>query len=198
MSEIIVDGTGKNYAVKADVHNRLSVYATTVPRISFISQTHGTSFMVYAQRDLTASNELQPLICFHYTGEVYAYIDKIIFSTDEKSDISLFELYANTTYMSGGTPSTPVNLNLSSKIYSDSTCNIGVSGSGGELSVGYDEANEFLDVRLGNGQYTYTVEFDSAFILSKNTKFGIFGSSPTIGTKLRASIYYFEELDINQ
>lgn len=194
--EIIQDGIGRGYTAKVDLHNRLSVYSTQVPRISFVSQTHGTGFMIYGRRDISVADTRESLMHLKYTGDVYLFIDKITFSTDDNS--SLFEVYGDGKYVNGGTLISPVNINRSSSISSDSTCYVGVSGSNGELSVTTEDADDVLDVRLSSGMPTFTYNFDSSFILKKNTSIAIVGKSENIGAKLRASVFYFEEVDVSQ
>ena len=190
--EFIKDGLGRGYVAGVNVHNQLAVNAITRNQISFVSNVHGSAYIAYGRRNFVAGNTGEALISFKYIGDTDLFIDQIVFATN--SDVASIELYAEHTYISGGTSLTPVNLNRSSKISSNTTIYAGVSGSSGELTVDYvDEGPyEILDLRFGNPR-TFTFDFKGAYILRKNDNFLIMGKVENAGELIRASIYYYEE-----
>ena len=194
--EIIKDGTGSGKVAKVDEHNRLNTFATTRSRISFVSQEHQSSFMVYAKRDFVAANTDEAILCFTYTGDTMCFIDSITFSTNSSS--ATIELYADHTTIGGGTQYTPINLNRSSSISSNVTAIIGVSGSDGELDISYnEEVDEFLDIRLSTGLPSFKYDFNDGFILGRGDSFAIIGKVGSVGDKIRAAVYYFEEPNVS-
>lgn len=190
--EMLKDGKGRGYTAGINIHNRLLVDAVTRQEISFVSQEHGSAFAAYGKRDFVAADTDEAIFSMVYTGDTRLVIDRIIFSTN--SAMATIEMYAEHTRTSGGTLRTPVNLNRSDGRTSETTVYIGISGSGGELTLDYEDDNEILDLKLtSNGLPTYTHDFHNSLVLGKNDNVAIVGKVSSIGDKIRASVFYFEE-----
>lgn len=185
---MIKDGTGKGYFTKVDSNNRLWVYATTRSEIAFQSEYNQSAFLAYGRRNFTAANTNQGILQLVYNGSGTMHIGKVIISTN--SDLCKVELYVGTTYTSGGTAIIPNNMNRVSNKSSDV---IAYNGRDSNLEFDYIEANELFDVRLSKDSFDY--DFEGGLILGNGNSIGMLGEVTSVGDKIRASVYYYEEID---
>lgn len=185
---MIKDGTGKGYFAKVDTNNRLWTYATTRDEIAFQSEYNQKAFLVYGKRDFTAANTNQGILQLTYNGSGTLHISKILISTN--STLCKTELFVGTTYVSGGSVFTPVNMNRISNKSSETTV---YNGVGNNLDFDYSDQYELWDVRLSKDTFSY--DFNGGLILGNSNSIGILGEVASSGDKIRASVYYYEEID---
>ena len=190
--EIIKDGKGRGYTVEVNEHNQIKAYSTVQSNLAYVSENHQTAFMVYGKRDFVAANTDEAILFMTYTGSNSLVADRITLTTN--SSLAKVEMYVDSTRNSGGTLRVPLNLNRGSGITSETTVYVGISGSGGELDITCNDDNEVFDLRLtSSGLPTYTFDFSGGLILEKNNTICLVGEVDSIGDKIRANVYYYEE-----
>lgn len=187
---MIKDGSGRGYFAKVDTNNRLWVYATTRSEIAFQSEYNQRAFLVYGKRNFTAANVDEGILQLTYTGSGSLHISKIIISTN--SELCKAEIYVGTTYVSGGAAVVPVNMN---RISNKSSEVIAYNGVGSNLDISYSDEYELFDVRLSKDSFEY--DFAGGLVLGNGNSIGVIGEVASAGDKIRASVYYYEETDIN-
>ncbi len=184
---MIRDGAGGGYLAKVDSDNNLHTLATTIERITEISEDKQTSFSVYGKRNFASGSTDEGILYLKYTGTGSLHIQRIFISTNSTS--AKVEVYFDVTSQSGGTTIVPLNLNRGSSVVSETTCVNGAS----VITVITSDANEFLDLRLNVG--SITAELGGGVILSKNNNIYILGEVASASDKIRTMVYFYEETD---
>lgn len=187
MPDTIRDGTGGGNLTKVDSDNNLHTLATTIERITEISEDKQMSFSVYGKRNFASGSADEGILYLKYTGTGSLHIQRIFISTNSTG--AKIEVYFDVTSQSGGTTIVPLNLNRGSSIASETTCVNGAS----VITATTDNANEFLDIRLNTG--SFSVELGGGVILRKDNNIYILGEVASASDKIRAMVYFYEESD---
>lgn len=185
MPTMIKDGSGKGYLAMVDSENSIRASVNTVSRLSHVSNVSKRSFSIYGRRDFTAANTDEGILYFQYTGEHDFHIDRLLATGNGTN--SKIELFVDSTYVSGGTEVTPVNLNRSSLRTLEATTYNGTT----DLIV-TKGSNEILDVRFAVN--TVDMNLRGGLILSKNKNIYILGEVASAGDKIRVSLFGYEDI----
>jgi len=186
---LIEDGAGTGIKAKVDTEQRLLTLAVTKSRIVDRAEV-GESYVAYSRHAIEVVDTNEPLVHFANGDTVrHIHIDKIVLATNSAGIVKA-ELFVDATLTSGGSLVLPLNTNRS-----NGKASIAVTrdNRSDDLVIGTVAAKEFLDMRFGEGQHTVQIEFDGALILGPGDSFGIIVEGPTIGDKVRASTYFYED-----
>jgi len=187
---LIEDGTGKGSVAKVDNDNRLHTLATTRPIMVTASES-GDAYLAYVRHSMVAIGENEPLFQLKNNSEgKEIHVQKMIFSTNSTGVVKA-ELFVDPTLTSGGTTRSPLNANRSS---GKSTIAAVVDNRADDLVMVFDGDKEVLDVRIGEGLHSLVVDLAGALILGPNDTIGVQVEGPAIGAKVRAMIYYYEDV----
>ena len=181
---IIEDGKGTGKKTEVSEDNRLNVSAKSNGRMYYVSRDDEKAFAVNLEIAQIVGGATENLGYIQYTGNGHVHIHSITFSTEEPATgLTKFGIWIGQT-VSGCNAKTPTNLNLSSAIESESTCchGPGLTFSGGS-SLG--------TVRF-SGAGTFERNYDDTIILSYNSVITIKASAATAGTKVIATILFWE------
>lgn len=199
MAHIIEDGTGKGYTAKVNDSNELHVKPFPID-IHSRSQLTGRAFSLYYKRDIATANTEEPVGVFEYNGSGRAVVSQMNFSisisdmTDTQGGrIEVHKITGQS--LSGGTSRTPINMNMSSNVSSDS---LGTSGEGTLISgFTIDATSEMFHCYMRtDGQGNMEWNPQDALLLEKGDKILITAKGYTSGTALpgfRCTMRYFEE-----
>lgn len=182
----IEDGKGNNGEAAVSKDQRLEVNSKTGTRISYASKDRGDAYIVYGKRNFAAANTDEGVLYFKYTGNRRCVIDHIVFSSN--SSKAKAEVFLDPTSVSAGTSITPVQLNRTKSNVSDSTA---LHGGTTAITFTPNDALEIADIRMNISSVIWDVK--GALVLGKNNSILIVGEVATIGDRVRAEIYYYEE-----
>ena len=187
---IIRDGAGAGNQARVNSEKQLFVRAFQIPRLSAKSDS-GDAYITYGKHQLVAGSTNEALFLFQNTAtSVHVHIEQIMFSTN--STAMKIELFVNMARTSGGTLRVPNNSNRTSGktsqvlMYDNDPDDLVLTGN--------TAATEILDLRLAAaGTSSLVVPFDGGIILGPQDTLGAVVEGATIGDKVRASIYFYEE-----
>ena len=181
----IEDGKGKgNLAGVSDEH-RLLVNAVQESKMENLAEDNESAYLTYMKRDIASADTYEAVGYLMYTGSHGFHIEKIILTGNE---ICKFEVFVEPTSVSGGDARVPLNTNRRSGKTLDCTCLTGSTAITGTV----DSNKELLCANL-QADSTFAWELKGALILPKNSSIWIQAQSPTIGAKLRAVIFGYED-----
>ncbi len=181
---MIRDGKGRGYLAEVDQDNHLHTFSSTRSRMAYVSADKHTAYSIYGRRNFAASGTDEAVLFFKYTGTKRFFVDKIMFAGNGANNKA--ELYASTTYSTGGTSGAAVNVNLTSAL----TLSADIYTGQTDLTV-TKGTEEIIDVRFGVD--TETVDFAGALVMGQDDNIYIVGEVGTVGNKIRVMILGFEE-----
>jgi len=125
-----------------------------------------------------------------YTGSNKLYVHSITLSTEEPgTGLTKFGIWVNCT-ASGGSARIPNNMNLGSALLSETDCYTDEDGTGTIITL--SGGMSIQTIRL-SGSNSFTIDFSDALIVPQNKVIAIKANSATTGTKVRATLKFFEE-----
>jgi len=191
MSTVIEDGRGSGNKARVTIGNRLDVSSRMQKRIFYVSKNDEKAFSTNLRLTQVSGGVAEGLGYFTYAGTGGLYIEKVVLSTEESDpNMTKFGLWVDPTTLSGGIARIPTNLNRGSTLMAETTCI--ENGDGTVLTISGGES--LYTIRL-KGPMSYEVVLDSALILQRGNTFAIKASAVTSGTKIRATVMFFEEED---
>ena len=189
MPDIIKDGTGQGYAARVGSSNRLDASVRQNARIYYASRDNKKAFSVNWAFAQAVGGVTEGMGYLTYTGEGSLIINEVLLSTEEPTTgLTKFGIWVQPTTLSGGDAKVPTNMNLSSDLTSEVTSIHDNDGTGVTITGG----SSIYTVRL-SGPNSFKVDFASSLIMKNGDTFAIKGNAKTTGTKLRATLLYFEE-----
>lgn len=187
MPTMIKDGSGKGYLAKVDSENLLRASVNIVSRLSHVSHETNRAYSIYGKRNFNAGNTNEGILYFEYTGDYDFHIDSLTVSGNGTNN--KVELFTDSTYTSGGTSVSPVNLNR------NSLRTIDANSYTGETDLVVTEGNnEILDARFGID--TVTINLEGGLLLGKNKNIYILGEVASAGDKIRVTLLGYEDIVI--
>ena len=189
----IEDGTGTGKRAKVSSQNRLEVNAVHVAEMTHISSTDGGAYSLHLDRTFLAADTIENIGFLQYTGEYKLQVNTIYFSREGVALLSgeqaRIELTTGDLYTSGGTLTTPVNLNIGS------SSALSASVYSGATDIVLDKTSEvdMFDIVIENNA---NISFEGALILNKNDSIGIVGKSKNIGDIVYVILEVFEVKDV--
>lgn len=113
MAQVLLDGTGRNYAAKVDSEHRLFVRADMIPHPQHHSMTHKNLFLLSFHLVLSDGNESN--LAFFKNLDSDIDFEFYITQIGADGDVTA-RFYFDDEYSSGGAVVTPVNMNRGSGI----------------------------------------------------------------------------------
>lgn len=188
---VLRDG-GNFKSAQVSKEGKLQTLATMLPHIAHHSRDphHETAFVLYTRHTIQAVDTEENASYFQYTGSDFCVLNQLVVSTD--ADDMKIELFFDSEYTSGGIDKSPLNLNRNS---SKSIDHISKDTNNGAtpLVMTNDQNKEFNDISLTASMRTYTIDFEDAIYMRKNSTLGIVVKSSQTGKTFRSSLYFFED-----
>jgi len=187
---VILDGKGKGYQVGVSSDNRLYVSSRSNDRIYYVSRDAELAFSVNWPLVQRVGGVTEGLGYLKYTGSKKLYLNTVVCSTEEPgTGMTKFGFWLGST-VSGGVSRNPININQgSNNTVSSLDCYCDEDGSGTPVSITL--GSTFHTIRL-SGINTYEIGFCDAVILGTNDVFAIKCAAATTGTKVRATVVFYE------
>jgi len=181
-------GTGKKTHVTDD--NRLDVTSKTCSRIYYNSRDIKMAFAINLSLTQASGGATENLGYIKYVGFQNLYIHDITLSTEEPgTGLTKFGVWLGCA-CSGGTSKIPTNLNQTSTLTSNASCYHNNDGVGPLVSL--SGGSSIQTVRMTSIK-SYFLNLQNAIILGNNNVVAIKTNAATTGTKIRATITFFEE-----
>lgn len=191
MALTIKDNTGKGYGLKVDDKNRLSAKSMSLSQQYVISNEEERAFQVSSEKAIAAS-EIK-LILLKNTSDsrdlVISYIRLETIGAAAANANAYWTVYTGGDYSSGGTATTPTNMNVGSAITAEGTFYDATAST-----ITTSGTQNVIDKTWAtNTNITYNKE--GALILSKNSCLTISwtGSTAAGTARARVSFYYNDE-----
>ena len=185
----IKDGSGSQRLAFVDEENRLLTRAVSQPNIGHHSLHDGKAFSAYMRHTFAAADTDEDIAFFYLPTTT---TNKVVISqltVVTTGTASKLEVFFQPTGRTGGDLVTMLGLNLTSSVISSA---IAYHKNPTAFSFTHVAANEFIDIRVGTGQPSFTFSLNDALILGPGDALGFVGESSGIGDKMRINCYYYE------
>jgi hypothetical protein len=187
----IKDNTGKGYGLKVDSKNRMSTKTMSLSQQYVISNEEERAFQLVSEKAIAAS-EIKLLLLKNTSDTrdlVVSYIRLETIGAAAANVNAYWTIYTGGDYASGGTATTPINMNVGSAIaaegifYDATASSIVTSGTQNVIDKTWE----------ANTQIVYNQE--GSLILPKNACLTISwtGSTAAGTARTRVSFYYNDE-----
>jgi len=186
----IKDGGGSQRSALVDEDNRLMTRAIILSEFGHHSLQDGHGYGVYLRHTFVAADTNEELAYLVHNGATNVkIIIKQLTVVSNGTSLKMEMFFDPGTPSSAGDNSEPLNLNRGSSNQSELTA---AHDNGSALAFTTAAANEFLDLRIGTGQPSFTYDFRDALVLTPNASLGFIGEAGDIGDKCRLNVYYYE------
>lgn len=191
MALTIKDNTGKGYGLKVDDKNRLSAKSMSLSQQYVISNEEERAFQVSSEKAIAAS-EIKLLLLKNtsdFRDLVISYIRLETIGAAAANANAFWTVYTGGDYSSGGTATTPTNMNVGSAITAEGTFYDATAST----IVTSGTQNVIDKTWVTNTNISYNKE--GALILPKNSCLTISwtGSTAAGTARARVSFYYNDE-----
>ena len=186
MPDSIVDGSGQNNKARVGSSLKLDVSARVNDRIYYASRNDKKAFIVQMHLTQASGAATEAIGYLKYTGSERINIKQITV-TSEDPGMTAFGIWKNPT-VSGGTELTPVNLNFSSNIPSDT------EAKDSQSTITITDGESIQTIRM-DGPDSKVIDLYDAVILGTNNIIAIKGQASTTGSKIRVNIMFAESVD---
>ena len=189
----IEDGTGKGFKAKVSSRNHLQVDSVSIAEITSCSSNEGGAYKIHLGRTVAAAATIEEIGHITYNGDYQLQIHSFMVSREDvalnSTGQALVNITTGSTYSSGGSVITPLNMNLSSTNILNSAV---YSGS---VTLVTDNTNDEIiaDIAINDA---FNVTLDGSIILKKGDTVAFRGKSKNIGDILHVVMAVYEVKEV--
>ena len=189
--ESIRDGKGRGYLAGVDANGYLATRSVNIPQTHYHAEDEANAFVATFEHLTVEAGVKEVIGVFDYTGKGAVVIARMGFNTNAAGRTA-FYLYAGTTTTSGGVELSMNNTNAGSRYSLEASL---LYTDHGLYPIHYSDLGaKMWELYAGYHTVPYLeINTDNAFIITPGTKFAIIAKSETVGDKVGANIFVFED-----